>query len=33
MSWRIVAEAMMLVTGWGLRDRVLRRGGAGRSAE
>ncbi len=26
MSWRIVAEAMLLVTWWGLRDRVLRRG-------
>ncbi len=25
MSWRIIAEAMMLVTWWGLRDRVLRR--------
>ena len=25
MSWRIVAEAMLLVTWWGLRDRVLRR--------
>src|SRR6478609_7234336 len=25
MSWRIVAEAMTLVTWWGLRDRVLRR--------
>jgi glycosyltransferase involved in cell wall biosynthesis len=24
MSWRIVAEAMALVTWWGLRDRVLR---------
>ncbi len=26
MSWRIVAEALVLVTWWGLRDRVLRRG-------
>lgn len=26
MSWRIVAEALALVTWWGLRDRVLRRG-------
>jgi dolichol-phosphate mannosyltransferase len=26
MSWRIIAEAMLLVTWWGLRDRVLRRG-------
>jgi dolichol-phosphate mannosyltransferase len=26
MSWRIVAEAMLLVTWWGLRDRVVRRG-------
>jgi len=26
MSWRIVVEAMLLVTWWGLRDRVLRRG-------
>ncbi len=26
MSWRIVAEAMLLVTWWGIRDRVLRRG-------
>ena len=25
MSWRIVAEAMLLVTWWGVRDRVLRR--------
>jgi dolichol-phosphate mannosyltransferase len=25
MSWRIVAEAMLLVTWWGFRDRVLRR--------
>jgi len=25
MSWRIVAEAMALVSWWGLRDRVLRR--------
>ena len=25
MSWRIVAEAMLLVTWWGMRDRVLRR--------
>jgi len=25
MSWRIVAEAMLLVSWWGLRDRVLRR--------
>jgi dolichol-phosphate mannosyltransferase len=25
MSWRIVAEAMALVTWWGLRDRVFRR--------
>ncbi len=25
MSWRIVVEAMALVTWWGLRDRVLRR--------
>jgi glycosyltransferase involved in cell wall biosynthesis len=25
MSWRIVVEAMSLVTWWGLRDRVLRR--------
>ena len=25
MSWRIVAEAMLLVTWWGIRDRVLRR--------
>ena len=25
MSWRIVLEAMGLVTWWGLRDRVLRR--------
>ena len=25
MSWRIVVEAMLLVTWWGLRDRVLRR--------
>ncbi|MDQ1456740.1 MAG: dolichol-phosphate mannosyltransferase [Actinomycetota bacterium] len=25
MSWRIVAEAMLLVTWWALRDRVLRR--------
>ena len=25
MSWRIIAEAMLLVTWWGLRDRVLRR--------
>ena len=30
MSWRIVAEAMALVTWWGLRDRVLRRGDARR---
>jgi hypothetical protein len=26
MSWRIVAEAMLLVTWWGLRDRVVRPG-------
>jgi dolichol-phosphate mannosyltransferase len=26
MSWRIIVEAMLLVTWWGLRDRVLRRG-------
>src|SRR5262245_6988599 len=26
MSWRIVAEAMALVTWWGVRDRVFRRG-------
>ena len=26
MSWRIVVEAMALVTWWALRDRVLRRG-------
>jgi dolichol-phosphate mannosyltransferase len=26
MSWRIVAEAMLAVTWWGVRDRVLRRG-------
>jgi dolichol-phosphate mannosyltransferase len=26
MSWRIIGEAMSLVTWWGLRDRVLRRG-------
>lgn len=25
MSWRIIGEAALLVTGWGLRDRVLRR--------
>ena len=25
MSWRIVVEAMLLVTWWGVRDRVLRR--------
>ena len=25
MSWRIIAEAMLLVTWWGMRDRVLRR--------
>ena len=25
MSWRIIAEAMLLVTWWGLRDRVVRR--------
>jgi dolichol-phosphate mannosyltransferase len=25
MSWRIIAEAMLLVTWWGVRDRVLRR--------
>ena len=30
MSWRIVAEAMLLVTWWGLRDRVLRRARRGR---
>ncbi len=27
MSWHIIGEAMSLVTWWGLRDRVLRRGG------
>ena len=27
MSWRIVFEAMALVTWWGFRDRVLRRRG------
>ena len=27
MSWRIVAEAFVLVTIWGIRDRVRRRGG------
>jgi dolichol-phosphate mannosyltransferase len=32
MSWRIVAEAMLLVTWWGLRDRVLRRKRAPRSS-
>ena len=26
MSWRIIAEAMLAVTWWGFRDRVLRRG-------
>jgi dolichol-phosphate mannosyltransferase len=26
MSWHIIGEAMSLVTWWGLRDRVLRRG-------
>ena len=26
MSWRIVAEALVLVTAWAVRDRVLRRG-------
>lgn len=26
MSWRIAVEELILVTGWGLRDRVLRRG-------
>ncbi len=30
MSWRIVAEAMLLVTWWGFRDRVLRRDRLGR---
>jgi hypothetical protein len=25
MSWRIIAEAMLLVTWWGMRDRALRR--------
>jgi dolichol-phosphate mannosyltransferase len=25
MSWRIIAEAMLLVTWWGVRDRALRR--------
>jgi dolichol-phosphate mannosyltransferase len=25
MSWHIIGEAMLLVTWWGLRDRVLRR--------
>ena len=30
MSWRIVVEAIALVTWWGLRDRVLRRGRARR---
>ena len=28
MSWHIIGEAMSLVTWWGLRDRVLRRGRA-----
>jgi dolichol-phosphate mannosyltransferase len=27
MSWHIIGEAMSLVTWWGLRDRLLRRGG------
>jgi dolichol-phosphate mannosyltransferase len=27
MSWHIIGEALSLVTWWGLRDRVLRRGG------
>ncbi len=27
MSWHIIGEAMSLVTWWGLRDRVFRRGG------
>lgn len=27
MSWHIIGEAMWLVTWWGLRDRVFRRGG------
>jgi dolichol-phosphate mannosyltransferase len=26
MSWRIIAEAMLLVTRWAIRDRLLRRG-------
>ena len=26
MSWHIIGEAMSLVTWWGFRDRVLRRG-------
>jgi glycosyltransferase involved in cell wall biosynthesis len=30
MSWRIVVEAMALVTWWGLRDRVIRRVARGR---
>lgn len=30
MSQRIVAEAMLLVTWWGVRDRLLRRGGTTR---
>jgi dolichol-phosphate mannosyltransferase len=29
MSWHIIGEAISLVTWWGLRDRVLRRGGPG----
>jgi dolichol-phosphate mannosyltransferase len=30
MSWHIIGEAMSLVTWWGFRDRVLRRGRKGR---
>ena len=32
MSWHIIGEAMSLVTWWGFRDRVLRRGRADRPA-
>jgi dolichol-phosphate mannosyltransferase len=31
MSWRIIVEAMSLVTWWGLRDRVVRRRNRSRS--
>jgi dolichol-phosphate mannosyltransferase len=30
MSWRIIVEAMLLVTWWGARDRIFRRRGRGR---